>query len=424
MHALLLLALAAPLAAGFPPPETYTAVGSSPPLTLSDLLSRARPSLEALAAEVRIAELERALAETASRLREGPTLAVAAGARRTSGSTEPDVALDLDLPLLSGGEARQRLSDLLASASAAWRAEAGALTDARLRSAYLDAWAAERRLALRRDALATAERLLSVTRRRVEAGANPPYETVLAEAERGAAGVALAEAEADRVRAWAELAAVANLPAGAEETSPGLAEFTLEEGALEDGALDDWTLDGAGRSVDPAAARRRFESGALVAGAEARGTSSEALAHLAAARDDSRWSLASALAREADESVARLGVAYRFARSGERSAIARGTEAVVAAARRESEIEQFGLAARFEAALALDRALAAAPAAAPVEPALAALELRLTEGKSPPSEVLLLRRQLLAAREAALDRELARLRAEAEIRLLTAEVKP
>lgn len=411
MHTLLLLALAAPLAAGFSPLETNRAA-TSPPLTLSDVLSRARPSPEALAAEARIAELERALAETGSRLREGPTAAFSAGPRRAAGSTEADLAWDLELPLLSGREAREQLSALLAAAATAWRAEARALAEARLRSAYLAAWAAERRLALRRDELATVERLRSVARRRVEAGAEPPYESTLAEAEQGAAVVALAEAEAGRARAWAELAALAEVPGEAPQSSSGLADLALGNEPSRVSPLD------------PQAQRQRFAAGALAAGAGARAAASEALARLSATRDDSRWSLASGLAREADERVARLGVAYRFARSGERKAIVRTTESAVAAARRESEIEVAGLAARLDAALVLDRALAAAPAPAPVEPALAALELRLTAGKSSPSEVLLLLRQFLAAREAALDRELAVIRAAIEIRLLTTEVTP
>jgi hypothetical protein len=269
---------------------------------------------------------------------------------------------------------------------------------------------------LRRDELATLERLSGVVRRRVEAGAEPPYETTLAEAEHGATAVAVAEAEGERAHAWAELAALAEVPAstappaGPPEAGPVLA--SPGEGS-----------EGTAPS-DPAALRERLDSGALASAARARAVSAEALARLSAARDDSRWSLASALAREADESVARIGVAYRFARSGERAAITRTTETAAAAARREAEIAIAGLAARLYAALALDRAIAASPAPAPVEPALTALELRLTEGKSPPSEVLLLRRQLLAAREAALDRELARLSAVNEIRLLTTEVKP
>ncbi len=401
MHALAVLALVVALAAELPPA-----------VTLSDLLARARPSPELLQAEARIAELERALAETAGRLREGPTVALAAGPRRAEGSTEPDLGLDLELPLFSGGGTRERLASLLQASSAAWRAEARALAEARLRSAYLAAWAAERRLALRRDELATAERLLGVARRRVEAGAEPPYQSVLAAADHAVAGMAVAEAEGERARAWAEIAVLAE---------PGT------EGALADPEPD---RDGArpvpsdSAGLDATGLRERLAAGALRAAAVARGEVAEALARLGAARDDSRWSLASGVAREADERVARVGVAYRFARRGEREALVRATEAAAHAARREAEVESAGLAARLDAALGRRRALAASPAPVATEPALAALELRLTEGKSSLSEVLLLRRQLVAAREATLDRRLALHQVDAEILLLTAEVTP
>lgn len=391
MLMLTLLVLCAPLA-----------TESAAPLSLSDLLARARPSPELPAAEAAIAAAERRLAESSPHLREGWSLGFTAGPRWTDETTRGDLAIEAELPLWRGDHPRAAVRATLAEAARVWREEARAESEGRITTAYLAAYGAEQRLALRREEVATLERLLTVARRRVEAGAEAPYEGTLVEAELASAGLALAQAAGDRARAWAELAVWVEIP-----TEP---VRLAAPDASQSRAVDD--------------PRSRFAASALARGPVLRAELTTALALMQAARDEARWSLQGELAIEAEERVARAGASYRVPLRGEKPAIQREAETTAGAARREAETAVAALAARLQGALRQREALAGAPSPVRTEVALAALELRLAEGKAQPSEVLLLRRQLLQARACALELELARAAVEAELAVLTRSAQP
>ena len=115
----------------------------------------------------------------------------------------------------------------------------------------------------------------------------------------------------------------------------------------------------------------------------------------------SRWSLRGSYAREGEERVGKVGLAYRFSRPGEGQALRRETEANLQATTREPPLpfKCFDLS-------------------------LKAVSLRLSEGKERPSEALPIRRQLLEAQAASHRRLQAAHLLAAELQALTAEVNP
>jgi hypothetical protein len=184
-------------------------------------------------------------------------------------------------------------------------------------------------------------------------------------------------------------------------------------------------IDAAGATLPPGATSLPEASvrvRALVAGRDA----AVALVRLGTAREVSRWSLRSSVAREGDEDVARVGVAWRVPRGrGETEAIDRDTETRIAAIERAAALEIAALAARWdEARTLLDATATAADGAASPSgdvsaAALAALEARWTEGKSRGAEILPLLHQILTAREAAIARAAERARAAITLASLT-----
>lgn len=384
--------LAAWLAAASPPPV----------LSGAEIAARARPAAEQLEAEAFLAEVEQAIATTGGRLADGITVGLSAGPRRAPEGDSTDLALELEAPLLAESAARRSLEAGLDAAAPILRGAARALAEQQVSSAYADAWLAAERVEVRLADVATLERWLDIARRRVEAGAEPAFEAALVEADLAEASAALATARAERQLAWGDLAALAEVPA---EPVPL---------AVPCGAPHDLPSDFASE---------RYERGVLRQAVASRSTLRESLLRLESSRERSRFSLLSSVAREGEEDVARLGVAYRLPRPQENAAIASSLEAAVSAVRREAEIEAATLRARFAAAVELLTALAAEEPSGGIDAALGAVELRLTEGKDRPSQALAIRRQLLAAREAALERRAATERARAELTALTMEIQ-
>lgn len=372
------------------------AVAGEPPLSWESVWKSARPGAEELAVEAELAAARRALAETARNWADGPTLGATAGPRRSEeGSVQPDVSLDLDLPLLArpgGGQRRAAVEEVYRSAEPALRAAAVIERRRQVAAAYVEAWAAGQVQVVRAEDVATLERWAGITGRRVEEGAAAPYEQDLLEVELNQARSALALAESETRRSELQLAALARLP----EPRP-LAE----------------------PPVPPAPSGAE---GALFQAVERRAALGEAIVRLEAARSQSRLALRSSLAREGEETVARFGIGYRFPRRAENAAVESAVDSQIASLRREAELRRAELTARLEAA----RVVVARPPAAdlPAERALAALELRLTEGKAPASEVLPLRRGLLAAQQAWIEQRAAFFRAAYELEALASEVQP
>ena len=322
----------------------------------------------------------------------GPQLSVAAGPRRLEGGeTRTDVAVGLELPILGARPEQRALAEALAAAEPLLRAAAGAEAELALATAYGELWRLDALATLRAEDLAIVERWLVATRRRVEEGADPAYEATLVGGERDRAALELERTRGAVAAAREALAALAPLPGGDLRLSP-----PTEPPACSPGA---------GSSELERAARARADLAIAEAG-------------LATRAESARWALASDLAREGDEEVARLGLAYRFPPRGERLALDELRAAAAAAERRAAELELARLAARREAARA--RLAGTAPRSGDDELAagVTALEARLAEGRSRPSDALPLRRQLLAAREAAIDTRAERALAAAELAAL------
>lgn len=385
------------------------------PPRLEDLLTRARASAEELAVFSELAAARRELGATSARLAAGPTLGVETGPRRTNGSTDADVAIDLDLPLLGKANGREEALAALELAGARLPVAARLETRGRIASAFVAAWAAEREAMLRGEDVATVERWLQIAKRRLEQGAEAAFEVDLVAFDLEQARAARAEALAARAAAWGQLAVWVEPPIAA------LPEPRIGE-PIEEPSPPDLPPD-----ADLVA---RFESSPLGLALAARRDLSMALARFDLGRSQSRWALRSSLAREAEESVARFGLAYRFPLAVERPSANQALAASIAAAEREAEQGLAELKSRFASARSRFLALSAfeTPSPGSTEPSpertLAAIELRLTEGKARPSEALLLRRAVIAAELARIQRRAAFFAASWELATLTSEVLP
>jgi hypothetical protein len=375
----------------------FTAAEAS--ITLDSVLAQRRAGPAELRAETELAAARRAAVEASARQRESAVLGLEGGPRQLNGSTEADLAVDLEIALLRRGEERQELGEALAAAESAVRSAARAATNRLVFETYVDAWAAAERVELRQRDATLVARWLALARRRVEAGADPPFEAEIVASQLQGAQLALAQARAEALATWQALSAWAPLPGSAgtlaEPVAPALPSVAIEPGL-----------------------------GAAIAAVRARARLEATLLRLGAARDRSRWSLLSSVGREGDEEVTHVGFALRLPRPGEREAIVTATETAVRAIEREAEIETAMLAGRATAAAALLRELAGPPEAPDFDAILAALEARLAEGKDRPIAALALRREILTQLEEALARRVAAHRAGAELTELTTEVTP
>jgi hypothetical protein len=337
-----------------------------------------------------MAEARRAAAGGSSLLAEGPSLVVTGGPRHSDPEgSAADFGLEVELPLVAARGARAELVRELEIAGSEAFSGFRALAAAELAVAFVEAWLAQEAVAVRAEDLAATEEWLVVARGRVEAGADPPYESTLVAGERDRALVELVAARREVDLAWGELAARSDVGADPRPVSlPSLPAAAAASGSS------------TGQALAGIVARQRLE----VALALARGAASE-----------SRWAVASELAKEGDERLVHFGVAYRLPLRGERAAIADELVAAEATAARRAEVDAAAVRARIAAART---ALAAAgPALRPehLEQARRALAARVAEGKERSSEVMPLRRQLLESRLASLAAEAYRARAAAEL---------
>jgi outer membrane protein TolC len=373
------------------------------PLTFAHLQAKARPAPGQWRAEALITEHQLQLQESRGFLREGPTLALSAGPRRSPGAPgTTDRGFEVDLPLFLAPSIRAGLSASLGQAHPLLVEAARREDRLRLRSAYLDAWLASRLISLGQAELATVERWFQTAQARFEAGADPAYQVALVESERLKVQQELDEARAQEALAWGTLAALTDLPSTpvpladpgpVPEFPPGELALQLQEGPLRK---------------------------ALVAQADLE----ERSLRLKEAQTLSRWSLRGSFAQEGEEKVTRLGLAVRLPRLGERAAIRRGTETRIRAVQGQARQTLAELDARAAGAVAR---LRLAPGTAPLPDftqAIAAVGLRLQEGRERPSEALPIRRQLLEGQKASLRRLHTQHLLAAELQTLMPEVHP
>lgn len=378
-------------------------LAQAPPLAYEDIRQRARTSPEQFRTEALLAERHRALSGTRGFLREGPALGVVAGPRSNPmAPTTTDQSVELDLPLFLSPGTRRRLEASLGQADPALREAARIEARFHLRRAYLEAWLSERLLQLRETDLATVKSWLEAARARLEAGADPGFQVSLVEGEALRAEADLDEARRQRLNAWAALRGVAEVPG-------------IPTPLADPGEARPPQFDGLAAKFEASALRKAIQSRLAL--------EEQALRHQEAVAT-SRWSLRGTYAREGEDRIGKVGLAYRFSRPGEGQALRRETEASLQANQRELEVALLELDARFQSALIrLQTARPPLPFKG-FDLSLNAISLRLSEGKERPSEALPIRRQLLEAQAASYRRLQAAHLLAAELQALTAEVNP
>lgn len=355
----------------------------APPLSFEDIVQRARTSPEQYRVEALLAERQIQLGNTRGFLRDGPTVGYSAGPRRAEhGPTSTDESVDVDLPLFLSFGTRRRLESALGQAEPVLKEATRREAAFHLRQAYLDAWLEERLLKIRETDLDTVQAWLKTAQVRFEAGADPAFQVSLVEGERLKAQLELDEARKRRAQTWATLRVLADLPAMPQPLAgPGEAP-QAKEGDL----------------------RSRYEGGPLRKALQTRLELEEQALRLQAVQAQSRWSLRGSYAKEGEDQITKVGLAYRFSRPGEAQSIRRSSEAQIHSARRDTEMALAELDGRFQVAL---QRLQDSPTLEPPKDfsqPLQAVSLRLTEGKERPSEALPMRRQLIEAQASALKR--------------------
>ena len=363
------------------------------PLTLPEVLEARRPSAEEVSLGLLVAEARRLAVGAGTRFAEGASASVVAGPRRSDETGDDgDVGVAVEVPLLSRAGGRAALARTLAQSESVLAVGSASIAAADVAAAFVDVWLAQATASVRAEDLRAADEWLAVAQRRVEAGADPPYEPTLVAGERDRALVELVAARREAELAWGALAALSDIG-----TEPGPV-----------------TLDGM-PAVRPGSAAEATQVRAATA---ARRELEVALAAARSGASRSRWALATEVAAEGDERFAHVGVAYRLPLRGEGAAIEQERAAAELEAAREAEAALASVRARLGAAeAALDSAGPAIGNDALVQ-AQQALAVRLIEGKERASQILPLRRQLLEARLAGLAARAAVVKAAAEMHFL------
>ena len=353
-----------------------------PPLTYEVLLSRATSDPALLRLEADLAARQRQLAATGRLLREAPTLTAEAGRRSGPTTTSTDKVAMVDAPLLLAPSVRSGARESLDRAEGSLLALARAEARHRLRLAYLDAWLAEAQLRLRGSQIDLTQVWVRVAQARVDSGSDPAYQVDLVRGDLLRLRTDLGEAQRRASEAWAALRALTDLPAEPFPLAePGAPVLPAPEGLAD-----------------------AFQK-SLIRRALADRTAADRTAFdLQQALKGSRWSLKGSYASEGDERITRLGVAFRLPRPGELGAQKREGSAGRNALAREAESAAFHLESRFQTALTRLRTFGETPGARRFDAALKSVDLRLQEGKERPSDALLIRRQLLEAESASLQR--------------------
>ena len=375
----------------------------APPLTYDDLLQRVKPGLDQLRLDAWLAERNRELAGSSGLLRESPSLGLVAGPRQAAGVPgTTDQSAEVDLPLFLSPGSRRNLIRALDHADPLLREAARREGRLRLRQAFLDVWLEQRVTGLREQDLATVRAWLKAAQTRLEAGADPGFQVALVEGEVFKAQMELADSRRRVSLAWASLRSLAALPDRPMTIAdPGLVRFE-----------------------DVAGLPSRYAKAPVRQALQARlNVEHENLRHREAL-NLSRWTLRGSYAKEGEDRIAKVGVAYRFSRPGETQAVHRETEAGLATLQRELQNAVTELDGRFQAAQERLQILGDIPPTKGFHDAIQAVGLRLQAGKERPSDALPIRRQLLEAEVAELRRQHAQHLLQAELQALTDGVTP
>lgn len=374
---------------------------SATELRLEHVLAQKFPAAAELQVRAELAALRRELAGSDVYLAERPTYDFWLGARRgddSAGQTQQDADLEIEgeWPLLAERSQRDLFARQLQEHAALLEEGAAAAARRDVWLAYLDVWLADRRLALLNDEVTLLERWQDRLHQVVEAGGAAAFELELIGLETETMLFQRQAVAAQHLEAWSALAALVPLPA----TPARLAEPP--------------PLAAPPPALPPEEALALRATAARYEIAVARASFERALA-------TSRFSLLGSAAREGEENVLRFGLSLRPVSVQQRQAEVGAATGALAALAREIEIERALLLGRYQAARQLHDALAPTTESFEARAAkvVAAIELRLIEGKERPAEALALRRQIFSLRDARLETSWRRFRQEAEIVYLT-----
>jgi hypothetical protein len=377
---------------------------AEPPLTLDEVLAKSKAPIAKLNVDAILAEGRLQVKGASGFMRESPSVSVSAGPRAGAGApSSSDQTIELEAPLmLNRGPARQLASRLDSSAPLLYSA---ADLDNRLsiHQAFLGAWLAQHIEAVRADDYIQVKGWLEIAKARSESGADPAFQLEMVKGELIKSRLDWEEAKRARIQAWNVLRSLSDLP----EAPQGL-EHHHQEGALGKGGINAKELEA------------RYQNGAMRRASAARQGIEQGQINLQTALSDSRWNLSGSYAKESDERITKIGIAYRFRRSGEASAIRAEQRARLETSKRNTELELAALDLRFASAMQTLASSEGYPDAPDIAASLEALTLRLQEGKDRPSEAIPMRRQFLEIRIAELQRSHSLNLARAELLTLTA----
>jgi hypothetical protein len=377
---------------------------ADPPLTLDDVLARSKTPLSRLNVDAALAEGRRQAKDASSLMRESPTVSVSAGPRTAPGaSSSTDQTIEIDTSLMLNRAPAKKLASSLESSAPTLYSAADLENRLAIHQAFLDAWLAERTEAIRAEDNAQVKAWLDLAKARSDSGLDPRFQLELVKGEFLKSCLDWEDAKRGRVHAWNALKALSDIP-----EKPRPLEYALDE---------------MGIAID-SELQTRYQNGALRRASIARQNLEASQANLSAALSNSRWGLSSSYSKEGEERITKIGIAYRFPRAGEASAIRAEQRARIEAGKRVAELELAELDLRFAAALQTIESNQDLPESPDTAAALEALTLRLVEGKDRPSDVIPIRRQFLEIRLAELQRAHSLYRAHAELLTLTSENTP
>jgi hypothetical protein len=377
---------------------------AEPPLTLEEALAKSKAPIAKLNVDAVLAEGRLHVKEASNFMRESPSVAVSAGPRiGPGGSSSTDQTIEIEAPLMLNRRPARQLASHLDSAASALYGAADLENRLAIHQAFLGAWLAERIEAVRGDDCHQVKGWLEIAKARSESGADPAFQLEMVKGELIKSRLDWEEAKRARIQAWNVLRSLSDLP----EAPQGL-DYKQPGAAF------------AAGGADAAELGRRYQNGAMRRAADARQSIEQGQINLQTALSGSRWNLAGSYAKESSERITKIGIAYRFRRPGEASAVRAEQRARLEASKRSTELELADLDLRFASAMQTIASNEDYPEAPDIAASLEALTLRLQEGKDQPSEVIPMRRQFLEIRIAELQRMYSLHLAHAELLTLTA----
>ncbi|MDR2697462.1 MAG: hypothetical protein LBB40_03185 [Holophagales bacterium] len=381
---------------------------AEPPLTLDQVLAKSKVSITRLNIESALADVRRQAKDASGFMRDSPSVSVVAGPRTNSvAPASTDQAIEIDAPLMLKREPARQLTSLLDSVAAVLYNAADLENSLAIHQAFLNAWLAERIETIRAEDHILVQIWLEISRTRSESGADPAFQLDLVRGELLKSRLDWEDAKRTRIQSWNVLKSLSELP---ERPQPLDYFLSKEVADISDLKTSDMV--------------KLYQNGALRRASIARQSLEMSRINLQAAVSDSRWSISGSYAKENDDRITKIGIAYKFPRSGELSAIRAEQRVRIETSKRNAELALADLDLRFAAAIQTVESNKSYSESLDTAASLEALTLRLKEGKDQPSDVIPIRRQFMEIRIAELRRSHSLSFAYAELLTLTAGNMP